>query len=756
MSSSISLQADLGTLGVAGLGAFTQVLTAITADNVAPMALIQVEQLGGLFLCSGKFYKRMPDLLRQSSSYRMERLGLMVGWRKNDAPSYLANTAGGQSIALLIACLQNLGSGSQVGEICHTLSEVSKCIFAKVNSVGFTHHLADTVTRIRQVYLNLQKNAPPQLLEGPSDDGLVDFLDGMSRALRDSDTLLRVTGISGMATIASLALLICPEDTTLSVEQIVIHQGSRLSVLIEIEGADNLLPFASDVVTTFDLETVLSGSNRIHTINVETRDLHYPIKSRSKHYTYLWDSWLLDTAKLRFMEHGFVFPESGAMLIASMIACLHYSIDVFPERSENGDKLIGLTAAALLGPDASARLSVFCKETLGAEPFHQRRSIEELAKALVDECSLEHEHFVSHESWGRWAYDWRKSQLMYDLASLILDGFVAVFINPGRGVTMTSRRKPYKKPRGPDSPAEEARYVSPTTDQLASDLCAEVCRLESSEGGHRLLSMIYGLLQTDGPIWVDTVQHRKEELPYPRCYENFGQGSDCCVLYPAILDDMTISPHTGLVLRLEPGHFLFQGRRYQNLRAQSLGKFYDAKPANSLSWPLKASNIGKHSDSTLTVHERHNTIEFRLTVMTDGMQEKLNIPSLVTGACIIETLAPCEHRRDDPLSAMDAAQDDVGTPVRIVGVEMYWKTRSPDPWNPQDLRRSSTVAFALTKGNAEAQLFTLAMFACGPFAGRQDGGSSNYWRYFMQGDCCMKCALERLRDTYHSSLIILT
>ena len=121
MTSSVSLQADLGTLGVAGLGAFTQVLTAITADNVAPMALVQAEQLGSLFLCSGKFYKRMPDLLRLSSSYRMERLGLMVGWRKNDAPSYLANTAGGQSIALLIACLQNLGSDSQVGEICHTL-----------------------------------------------------------------------------------------------------------------------------------------------------------------------------------------------------------------------------------------------------------------------------------------------------------------------------------------------------------------------------------------------------------------------------------------------------------------------------------------------------------------------------------------------------------------------------------------------------------------------------------------------------------
>ena len=133
MSQSVSLQADIGALGVAGFGAFTQVLSAITADNVAPMALIQVEQLGNLFLCNGKYAKKMPDLLRLSSSYRMERLGLMVGWRKNDAPSYLANTAGGQSIALLIAGLQNLCSDSQLGELYHRLC--SKMLPRELNIV---------------------------------------------------------------------------------------------------------------------------------------------------------------------------------------------------------------------------------------------------------------------------------------------------------------------------------------------------------------------------------------------------------------------------------------------------------------------------------------------------------------------------------------------------------------------------------------------------------------------------------------------
>ena len=121
MSGNVALQADLGTLGVAGLGAFTQVLSAITADNIAPMALIQLEQLGNLFLCNGKFAKKMPDLLQRSKSYRMAKLELMVGWRKNDASSYLANTSGGQAIALLIGCLPNLREPGEVGEILHEL-----------------------------------------------------------------------------------------------------------------------------------------------------------------------------------------------------------------------------------------------------------------------------------------------------------------------------------------------------------------------------------------------------------------------------------------------------------------------------------------------------------------------------------------------------------------------------------------------------------------------------------------------------------
>ena len=635
------------------------------------------------------------------------------------------------------------------------LAEVSACVFAKVSSLGFTHHIADTVTRIRQVYLSLAKNAPPQLLEGPSDDGLFNFLKGLSHALREGDTLLRVTGISGMATIAALSLLICPEDTVLTVEHYIIHEGSRRNIMIDIEGADGIKPKAPAFQTFFELETLLSGPRRIHTEGV--RGDHTPaINSRSKHYTYSWESWLLDTAKIRFMEHGYVFPESAPSLIASIIVRMHKTFWVFEgDASDKEDPIeIGLSPASLLGPEANVRLSGFCQQTLGAEPSFSEWTIEKLVQKLVEECHFEDDRLPDHRSWDSRTYEWKTCQLVSDMASLITDGFMAVFISPGQKVSLTSRRKIFREVwldgHNKDS------YVQMTTEDHVNDLCREINRLQVIKGVHALLSMIYGLMYTQYPLWADLDHQRAEKLDYPRSYENFGQGSDCCVLYPAVLDEMILPLETGLVLRLEPGHFLLEGRRYRELRAQTISKGYIGKSASTLMWPLRPTNIGKHQAPVFTAHERFQSIELRLEVTVDGRRERLNIPGLVTGACALETLAPCEHRRDEPLSLQDAAGAE--DQIRIIGVEAFWDTPKPKAnrgWWPQARMRkrgNETVAFALTKGNPEAQLFSMAMAAFGPW-----NEDSCFWRYFLQGDCCMKCALNRLkRSETYSSLVILT
>jgi hypothetical protein len=101
-------QVDVGSLTLNGLAAFTPLIAALTADNVQPMAMIQLENLGSCFHTSGKFAAKVPDMLQRCSSTRLDQLGMALGWRKGDAASLMAQSSGGQAVALLCFCLKNL------------------------------------------------------------------------------------------------------------------------------------------------------------------------------------------------------------------------------------------------------------------------------------------------------------------------------------------------------------------------------------------------------------------------------------------------------------------------------------------------------------------------------------------------------------------------------------------------------------------------------------------------------------------------
>lgn len=122
MPQEISPQVDVGLLTLNGLAAFTPVLAALTADNVQPMAMVQLENLGSLFHTSGKYAAKVPDLLQRCSSKRIEHLSMSLGWRKGDAASVMSQSAGGQAMALLCFFLRNLYSSENCGEVLFDLS----------------------------------------------------------------------------------------------------------------------------------------------------------------------------------------------------------------------------------------------------------------------------------------------------------------------------------------------------------------------------------------------------------------------------------------------------------------------------------------------------------------------------------------------------------------------------------------------------------------------------------------------------------
>ena len=210
MSGSVILQSDDGNLGIQGLGAFTNILATLSADNVTPMAMIQMEKLGATLPVSGKQAERVKGLLQRCNNVRLDRIALVVGWRKNDSASTMAQSAGGQAVALLSMCLTNLfdhaDTGTILSRLCFKLCassanvssmpqlvDVATLLGSKVDAIGFGNLLAHEVMRIQETYATLDhSSAPSNLLKPLSVETVTDMLEKVSRALLQENIICRI------------------------------------------------------------------------------------------------------------------------------------------------------------------------------------------------------------------------------------------------------------------------------------------------------------------------------------------------------------------------------------------------------------------------------------------------------------------------------------------------------------------------------------------------------------------------------------
>ena len=164
MSGTIKSQADVGMLSLQGLSAFGSILAIISADNLFPIALIQMQNLGTMLPTNGPYAEKAKTLLQRCSDTRLNHIGIAIGWRKNDSASLMAESAGGQAAALLSMCLGNLFRPEVYGQIlshlCSTLLEKSmhvssmsqladaaKLLAAKLNAFGFGNLLAREIQK---------------------------------------------------------------------------------------------------------------------------------------------------------------------------------------------------------------------------------------------------------------------------------------------------------------------------------------------------------------------------------------------------------------------------------------------------------------------------------------------------------------------------------------------------------------------------------------------------------------------------------
>jgi len=185
-SDQVSLQADVGNVTnntIALLGALSPLMQALSMDNVSPLAVVQVEALGACFHLNGELAGKVPDLLRRSADYRLERLVHAIGWRGNDTAFHMAKTSGGRAASVISLVVTELYSEVSAGDLLYQLSQkllpaetnqssktqigrVAGTLSNKLAAFGFGKHLGLHVTRVRQAYFGSGIEVPRDLLVG--------------------------------------------------------------------------------------------------------------------------------------------------------------------------------------------------------------------------------------------------------------------------------------------------------------------------------------------------------------------------------------------------------------------------------------------------------------------------------------------------------------------------------------------------------------------------------------------------------------
>ena len=162
--------------------------------------------------------------------------------------------------------------------------------------------MAKQVTKVHDVYKHLNLDVPADLLELISAESMIELLDGISRALREEKTIIRISGTYVMGHLHGFVFMMFPEDTLVTVNGLIICEGTRKTIIIELDTKRNFTGWVQ-----FKLETLLPSSQQ----------LSLPIKTEpmtewgmgSSGWSFAWDNWVADLLQLEFLRYGLTCPK---------------------------------------------------------------------------------------------------------------------------------------------------------------------------------------------------------------------------------------------------------------------------------------------------------------------------------------------------------------------------------------------------------------------------------------------------------------
>jgi hypothetical protein len=699
MSNAIQLQADIGGLGIQGLGAFSTVLSTLSADNVTPMAMVQMESLGALFHVNGPFAEQVPDMLKRFSSQPLGRLAVSVGWRRGDSASLMADSSGGQAIALLSLCLTNLFPADNVAMILHKicsrvlakainiasmaqLGAVANILGGKLQTLGFGNYLAQRVMKVHSVYEQLGARLPNDILSPLTDEAVVDLLECLKCVFSENSAILRVTGLTGMGYILALVLFMFPNDTLVTAESFILHEGSSAKKRIILELSQVATgPLRARVETELKTEPVVE------------LPIAAAVNSPPNTCSFSWRGWMARCLQLNFSAFGAICSEE------LRIACCDLLIAVAPEigRKSYDKKRLNLPRdglEAMLGEYPMHRMERVCEEILLVRPSATRMTVlssfsvvacifSDLTKDISCCCHVMCDFKRGWTDEGFNAKCLRRKLWKY-FGSSLGKGLGSFLINAGPNTAIS----PINSSSG--------NFVTEFIDRT---LGSQNYRITSSK---EFYSQILNILNYQ---WKG----------------NLARSSSSTTIYATVLKSLRIPPSLLRTFELVDGQLIYDGRYHTNLDEDQSTENRPRAARSIVSRPksVEPSNIGQHTDLSITIFEKVSGLTMKATAQCAGMNLNFALSSIIGAFFGLAATDKCSHPPSSPLNKA------------LNGRVMITSVASPRP-------DGTKIGLVMTQSNPTAQ-----------FLSCEEGVQALLLR-----DCCLNCAFQQAKEGYFRMIIV--
>lgn len=523
----------------------------------------------------------------------------------------MSHSAGGQAIALLATCLENIYGNDAAATIFYKISkallpnsaslsspkqlqQATTILSRKLGVIGFGTILAKQVYRIHEAYQYLPQDVPPSLLSTLSQDGMCEILCKFSQAIRDEKCIVRARGCASMGYVTAIAVSMFADDCIVTIENLIIHRGCR-SASIAIEITESLGNKSLQIQSMGKVESL--------------HDITFSSVHNSRNMKFSQQAYFAAYTQLHLLELGLL---CSAPVLTAMGVCILALSDLLfvslGERSGSRPVVCGNLFRQLLGDLSRSALHQRCEAALGVSlPLRWPSFSEALGQLNVALARSNREGDFA--SLIQMSFQRDPSNV---LLHIIDEGIASMAVNIHEGAVWQagSNHRSWNP-----SDAVQARGVKHVT-------------LTPSE----LLCSLFS--------WNDS--------------NMIAKSVGTATLVPSSLIYLGSNPNDNRGLELFDG-LIYHENRYQSQLITEENWFfwekpmYQSCPESTRLDAIYPNNNGVHSELSLAITEHVQGLALECSITAGGQKKSINLRERVDQLFGFLEAYPCKHPRQNPL-----------------------------------------------------------------------------------------------------------